>query len=342
MEPLLHGGKKGIILAILDIFKKYSDDDHPINAADIIEKLEEKEIKAERKSVYDSITLLQDYGYDIIKTTLPKRGWFLGERELELPEIYLLSDAVRSARFISARKTRELLKKLGGFLSEYDAAQTPERVYFAATEKSENEDIYYHIDSLYRAIKANRKVKIRYTRRTYGENRVIGSGTKEMTVNPYALCWQDDAYYLIGNHEKYNNLIHLRLDRITRVESTELPARPFKEVSEYRDFFDTADNVDKLFGMHSGEIVEVELVCHKSVTEPLLDRFGKDLFLYHITEDTFTVKVKAALSEGLVTWVMNYGEHIKVTKPEGLIQMVKDRAKTILESYENGENNENA
>ncbi len=330
-----HSNQKLKILYVLDILKKYSDEGHPLNASDIVNYLECFGIAAERKSVYDDIASLEFYGCDIIKTDTPKIGWFIGEREFEVPEIYLLSDAVRSAKFISAKKTRELLSKLQKMLSLNQAKMREKGVYFSAPQKSGNEEIYYNIDKISLAIEEKRQIKIKYYQRKLDENRTVGRLIKEMTLSPYSLCWQDDHYYLIGNHHKYDNLIHLRLDRIRSVEVLEINARHFSEVSDYTEFFDTADYVSRLFGMYSGEAEQIELWCNTNITEQLMDRFGEDIFITNADEKGFKIKVNAALSDALVTWIINYGENIKVLKPQSLVDMVTYRAKKVLENYNN-------
>ena len=323
------------LLYVLDILKKYSDEDNPVNASDIIEKLANEDIEAERKAIYDDISVLEFYGCDIIKTATPKKGWFIGSREFEIPEIYLLCDAVRSAKFISTKKTRELLHKLNSMMSVNNTQAVSDTVYFNLDDKSGNEEIYYHIDRINRAIKAKRQIKLKYASRFFGSDRSVERKIKEMTINPYALAWQDDCYYLIGNHTKYDNLIHLRLDKITALEVTDTPSRHFSEVSRYKEYFDTADYLNGIFGMFSGELEEIELCCNKRVTEQVIDRFSENIFIKNVTEDEFSFRVKAAVSPALVTWIMNYGGDIKAVKPESLKEMIKQRAKDILASYEN-------
>ncbi len=326
-------GQKLKVLYVLDILRKYSDEEHPLNAAEIVRRLEEKGVSAERKSVYDDIAALEYYGCDIIKADSPKVGWFIGSREFEVPEIFLLSDAVRSAKFISTKKTRELLSKLNGLLSVNQAKRREKGVYFSVTDKSGNEEIYYNIDKITLAIEGARQIRIKYYQRKFDADRQVSRQFKEMTLNPYALCWQDDHYYLIGNHIKYDNLIHLRLDRIRAVEVLEAKARHFSEASDYTEFFDTGDYLDKLFGMYSGENEKIELWCSASITEQLIDRFGENVFITEVADKGFCLNINAALSDALVTWIMNYGENIRVKKPPVLIDMVKERANKILESY---------
>lgn len=321
------------LIYTLDILKRYSDEENPLNAVDILEKLAELGIKAERKAVYDDIAALEQYGCDVIKTSTPKTGWFIGSREFEVPEIYLLCDAVRSARFISAKKTRELLAKLNSMLSVHQSGRLENSVFFGSADKCGNEELYYSIDKISNAIEDGRQIKLIYSSRSFNSDRQVIRTAKEMVINPYALTWQDDHYYLIGNYIKYDNLIHLRLDRISSVEILSQKARHFSEVCEYTEFFDTADYTNKLFGMYSGKLYDVELCCSRSITEQVLDRFSESIFIKKVTKNTFNFTVKAALSDALVTWIINYGADLKVVKPEVLQNMVTERAQKVLENY---------
>lgn len=327
------GNGKLKIIYVLDILKHYSDEEHPINAGFIAEKLLDYGIEAERKSIYSDIAYLEEYGCDIIKTTDKKGGWFIGDRDFEVPEIFLLCDAVRSAKFISVKKTREILAKLHKMLSISQVKSRGNSVYFSVDGKCTNEELYYNIDSINKAIATKKKIKLVYSVREFDDNREILQKEKHMTVNPYALSWQDDHYYLVGNHVKYDNLLHLRVDRISKVEVLSEEARPFSEVSEYSEFFDIADYTNKLFMMHGGELCDIELRCNKKITEHVLDRFSQKIFIKNVTEDEFSFTVKAAISEALVTWIINYGENLIVSKPEILKNMVKERAQKVLSNY---------
>lgn len=320
------------LLYVLDILKKYSDEYHPLNASEIAEKLSFYGIEAERKSIYDDILQLEIYGADIIKSS-NKKGWFIGSRDFETPEINLLCDAVKSANFISTNKTRELLSKLTDMLSENEKDKHRD-VFFNPNLKCKNEEIYYTIDKLNTAIKSKKQVTLKYSLRVLSNGREIEKKTKEMLINPYALTWQDDHYYLVGNYAKYDNLIHLRVDRINKVVITETDSRHFSEVSEYTDFFDIADYTKKLFSMHGGELFDVELCCNKSIIEHVLDRFGENIYIKNVNEDTFSFKTQLSLSEALVTWILNFGENITVKKPEKLREMIKTRVSKVLKNYE--------
>ena len=325
-------GQRLKILYILDFLKRESDEEHPVTAADICEYLDSQGIAAERKSVYADISALTDYGADIVRSGSP-RGWFLASREFEEPEIYLLADAVRTAGFISAAKTRELVKKLDSFVSRYQAQKRENRVYFSSCAKSVNEEIFYSIDKISRAVSEKKKISFEYVNRVLSPDRTIEKQKREMLISPYALTWQDDHYYVIGNYEKYDNLIHLRLDRMYKVEITDMPQRHFSEVSEYTDYFDTPDYTAKLFGMHGGEIYDIELKCSKKITEQVADRFGEDIFIKKVTDEDFCFTVRAALSDALVSWVISYGDRVKVLEPQILRDMVIGRTEKVLGLY---------
>lgn len=327
-------GQKIKLFHIVDILREYSDDAHPINATEICEKLADLGITAERKAIYSDIECLINYGYDIIKTHTPKNGFFLGEREFELPEIYLLADAVKTAKFISPKKSRKLVSKLENMLSVYNRTEKKYGVYIDNNVKTKNEDIFYSIDTICEALRAKKQIYFKYGIRALSSDRRIVTEYKTHTVTPFAMTWQDDHYYLICNKDKYDNLMHLRIDRMKSVALTEIPARPINEIMPGIDAFDVGDYTKRLFGMFGGDMMEVELICSKKILERITDRFGEDIFIRNVTDETFTFSQKVAVSSALVTFITNYGKDIKVKSPEILKQMVKDRAKEILEIYE--------
>ena len=299
-------GQKLKPLYVLDILKKESDEEHPLTAADICAALERQGIAAERKSVYSDISALEEYGVDIVKSASP-RGWFIASREFEEPEIYMLADAVRTAKFISAAKTRAFVKKLDSFVSGKSAEKREKQIHFSSAGKCSNEEIFYSIDKISRAI--------------------------ESKISPYSLVWQDDNYYVIGNYEKYDNLIHLRLDRMYSVEITDDAARHFSQVSEYQEYFDVSDYTAKLFSMHGGSVEKIELRCSKKIMEQVADRFGENIFIKKVTDTDFCFSADAAISDALVTWIINYGENIKVLSPQKLCESVIKRANVVLKIY---------
>ena len=172
---------------------------------------------------------LREYGFDIIHTGSKNRGgYFLGAREFELAELRLLSDAVQAANFISQKKTNQLVQKIESFASEKQAKILHSQVYVDNRPKCKNEEIYYTISLLDEAITAKIKVNFTYTRRRITEEFKTAKEEKSFTVSPYALIWSDDHYYLVCNNEKYDNLMHLRIDRIAGTSRHSIHLRSLK------------------------------------------------------------------------------------------------------------------
>ncbi len=326
-------GQRLKLLYVLEILKTESDENYPITAEYICECLEKKGITAERKSIYGDISALSEYGYDIIKSSYP-RGWFLGERDFEEPEVFILADAVRTAKFISVAETRKLLKKLEANFSRHKTLNNEERVYFSAAKKCDNGEILYSIDKISTAISNKRKIEFDYVSRVLNYDCTVEKEVKHMKVSPYALVWRDDHYYVIGNYEKYDNLIHLRLDRMYKVEETSENSRSYTEVSDYKFYFDASDYTERLFSMHGGKLTEITLSCNRKIIEQVIDRFGDKIYIKDENDEEFSFAVKVAISDALVTWILNYGDKIKVLAPTDLKDMVKQRAQEVLKLYE--------
>lgn len=322
------------LLVLADIFKKYSDEEHVLNSADIIDRLEESGISAERKSLYSDISILREYGMDIINATSPKKGYFLGSRDFELAEVRLLSDAVQAANFVTPTKTRALVSKIGNFASIYQQQKLKDQLYIDAKTKCTNEEIYYSIDALDAAIKAEKQVHLQYTKRILGDKYTARKDSKTFVVSPYALVWSNDHYYLICNNAKYNNLMHLRIDRIHSVHCTDESIRPFREVCEYKTYFNVADYVSKTFNMFTGITDIVELECASELLEQILDRFGEGVHLMKgSAENTFKVRFTASVTDGLVSYIMQYGKQIRVIFPDELKDKLVSKAADIIDNY---------
>lgn len=330
------GKSKIKILMLYDILKRYSDEEHPLNSAELCEFLQERGICAERKSIYRDITALTEYGVDIIRTRSPKKGFFIAKREFELPEVRLLLDAVLTAPFITAKKIADLTGKLRNLLSCYQAEGVWKQIYVDQRIKFENEEIYYNIDAINRAIANNRKISFRYHHRFISNHTAELDEGKEFVISLYALLWSNDKYYLAGNYEKYDNVSNYRVDRIRRVVVLDSTARPFSEVSPYKDYFDSADYLRKTFNfnMYYGEPELIELRCSNTLLETITDKFGSGIEFSCHDENAFTVRAKVYVSDGLIEWLLQYGNRIVVQSPQKLRQEMMLRIRQMQEAYQ--------
>ena len=326
------------LLYLKEIFEKYSDEQHILNSYDIADRLQrDYDLICERKSIYKDIEVLIDYGMDIIKTRTPKNGFFLASGAFEIAEIRLLSDAVQAADFITKQKTKLLIEKIEGFTSVYHAGVLKKQVYIDNRPKSSNETVYYVIDTLDTAIKGGNKVRFQYSRRRLDEKYAARKETRTFVLSPYALIWSNDHYYLVANNEKYDNLMNVRIDRISQVEILPEKVRPVSEVSPYKRYFDAADYAAKTFNMFSGELQTIELKCSNALLEEMFDRFGDRVNTRRCDDAHFLLRTEAAVSDGLISWVMQFGTGIEVIAPADLKEKVANKAQSILALYGNGE-----
>lgn len=323
------------LLYIKDYLNSFSDEDNPVSADELLEMLAEKGISCERKSVYSDIKTLKSYGMDIDNARLPKTGYCVLSRDFELPELRLLIDAVQAANFITQKKSKELIKKIGTLCSDKQKDIIEGQVYIENRVKCTNEEIYYNIDIINRAITQLKKISFIYQKRKVDEQSgEIFVQEKDFCLSPYAMIWSNDHYYLVGNNEKYDNLMHVRIDRMKKVEITGMKSRSFSEVSSYKKFFDSADYSGKIFNMFSGETQRLEICCDNTILEEILDRFGNDASIKKSgKQGRFILSSRCVVSEGLVSWIMQFGSKIEVISPQSLKDDVKKKAAEILEIY---------
>ncbi len=328
----MSNGKQRLI-ALTEFFLQKTDEEHIYSALEIVEALAAQGIKAERKSVYSDIEALRSAGYDIVCTRAPKIGFFLASREFEEAEVRLMIDAVQAAKFITAKKTDSLVNKIGGLLSEPQAAKLKSQVYIDKSHKRKNEEIYYTVDVLHNAIAKRLKVRFVYSNLSVSEDLTPTLIEREFTVSPYALIWSNDHYYLVCNNSTYDNLMHARIDRMKTVTLTNEPWRHFSEVSDYKDKFDSADYAGKLFNMFSGTEQTVTLRCANRFLEEIIDRFGENVRFSARNADNFTAEITAVTGEGFISWLLQYGNSVEVLRPATLRVAVAQRAANLVNLY---------
>ena len=191
-----NSGQKLKMLYIIKILEEYTDENHPITTKELIEKLALFDVEAERKSIYDDIARLQDYGYDIIKKENRNGGgYYLGSRDFELVELKLLVDAVQSSRFVTERKSRELIGKLEKLVNKHDAKELHRQVYVAGRVKTDNESIYYQVDAIQKAIAENKQIEFVYLDWN-AKKELVPRREEKYLVSPWILMWQEEKYYL--------------------------------------------------------------------------------------------------------------------------------------------------
>ncbi len=313
------------LLYIIRMLEEETDESHLISTQEIISRLSENGISAERKSIYDDINRLIDYGYDIIQVqSRANSGYYLASREFELAELKLLVDVVQSSRFITEKKSRALIRKLEKLTSKREASQLQRQVFVAGRAKTENESIYYSVDAIHTAIRDNVQISFTYLDWTADKQMLPRRDGKCYTVSPWALLWQDENYYLVAYDDQAHGIKHYRVDKMGAVQLTK-QSRLGGE--QYREL-DLAKYAGQTFGMFGGRVETVTLQFTDRLVGVMLDRFGKESTIRKKADGIFTIRIQAAISGQFFGWLSGIGKDVKILAPEDVrkeyIQWLQD------------------
>lgn len=313
--------QKTKLLHLYRFLLRNTDEDHPATVAQLIEELARHDIHAERKSIYDDLEALRGLGVDVQSRKGRSPGWFIGERDFELPELKLLMDAVQSSRFITQRKSDALLRKLESLASVHQARQLQRQVYVSGRIKVMNESIYYNVDKLHSAIAAQKAITFKYFDYDIQRNKVFRREGQRYTVSPYGLIWNSENYYLVAYHHQTGQLRHYRVDKMTDIVVTGMD-RQGKD--QYPDFH-LAQYGQKHFGMYSGQEVTVTLRGRRDMAGVVWDRFGQDVILVPDGADHFTVTLPLVMSPQFFGWLFGLDGGLTLTAPAHAVETYRQK-----------------
>lgn len=323
------------LLYVQRMFYEKTDENHGITVNDIIDYLEQNGIEAERKSIYTDIKTLQDFGMDIEKCKSKTVTYKLLSREFELPELKLLVDAVQSSKFITEKKSLELIKKVENLASQYEGKQLQRQVVVSNRIKTMNEKIYYNTDKIYSAIDEGKQITFSYNQWILnfgGGEKVIKKkrrNGKLYKTSPWALTWDDENYYLIAYDEAEEKIKHYRVDKMEKITITS-DKRAGQDV--FRKF-NIATYSRRVFGMFGGEEVEITLMFSNDLIGPVVDRLGKDVFITKANDDSFFVTTKVNLSPQFYGWLFGFGNSVKVVSPQWVAEEYANNVSSVARLY---------
>ena len=306
-----------------------TDEAHPVTVSQMIDYLARHDIAAERKSIYDDIDGLRSYGLDIEYRKAQDGGYFIANREFQLPELKLLVDAVQSSKFLSLRKSNELIAKLEKLASRHEAQALRRQVYVTHRIKNMNESIYYNVDALHSAIAAGSRITFRYFDWDMNGKKKYRHEGKRYRISPWALLWDDENYYLVGYDAEHADRRHYRVDKMESITQTG-EERLGKELFAG---FDPAAYSRKVFGMYGGEPQKVTLRFESSMSNIVFDRFGRELILTPDREGGFTVTVEVVPSPQFFAWLTGLGAPVKILSPQPIVQQFCDYLQSVLDAY---------
>ena len=329
---MARGENQKLKLAYLTrIMLEKTDEEHGLTLAQIIAELEARGVTAERKSLYNDFADLTDkLGIEIIKEQSGRDVLYhVASREFELAEVKLLIDAIQSSKFITEKKSRDLIKKMKSFVSEHQASQLSRQVYVQGRAKTMNESIYYNVDDLHKAIGENKKISFKYYRWNVQKKLEERNHGIVFTVSPWALTWDDENYYLVAFDDYDQKIKHYRVDKMKQIELLD-EKRAGKE--EFKGF-DMAAYSKMNFGMYNGRKETVKFEFNNYMVGVFLDRFGKDISIREIDEKNSETRVEVAISPQFFAWVMSLGDEVKLTGPDVVVEEMKEYVQNFLKRY---------
>ena len=321
--------QKSKILHLMRLFYERTDEEHGLTVGEIIESLDSMGITAERKSIYDDIETLRAFGMDIELRKEKQFRYHLVSRDFELPELKLLVDSVQSSKFISHKKSLELIGKLEGLTSRHQAQRLSRQVYVQNRVKTMNESIYYTVDLIHEAISTNAQIRFQYFDWSVDKEKVLRHGGKVYRVSPFALTRDDENYYLIAYEAESDMIRHYRVDKMLNLGVLEEK----REGAERFQDFDLAVYTKKTFGMYRGEETLVTIRCKNSLSGVMIDRFGREVSIFKRDDGCFDLNVKVAISPVFLSWLMIFGNDLEVISPTSVREELAGLAEKILEKY---------
>lgn len=318
------------LVYLMKILLEKTDETHSITMSEIIDALQAYGIGAERKSLYDDLETLRVYGMDIIGTQEDRKYYYhVGNRQFELAELKLLVDSVQSAKFITEGKSNELIKKIEGLASQYEASQLHRQVFVNGRVKTMNESIYYNVDRIHTAIAENSRIRFRYFQWNVDKEMELRHNGAVYEVSPWALSWDDENYYLIAYDGIRGIIKHFRVDKMLNIESS----GEQREGKQMFKSFNMAAYARKTFGMYGGVEEWVRIKCDNSLAGVMIDRFGKDISMTRLNEKQFVATVDVAVSRQFMAWVIGLGDGAEIIGPESVVDEMRKEIKRLAGQY---------
>ena len=321
--------QKRRILYVMQMLMESTDEEHPLSTAQIIKNLSLMGIDAERKSIYDDIEVLQNFGLDILSRHSKPKGYYIASRDFELPELRLLVDAVQSSKFITEKKSRSLISKIEKLAGSHYAKELHNQVVVANRIKTMNESIYYNVDKIQSAITSNVKIRFKYYEWTLSKQLRPRKNGEFYTVSPWLLNWDDENYYLIAYSAENGEIRHYRVDKMMDITLT----KEKREGQESFDKIDVASFSKKTFGMFAGEEKELTIIFSNKLIGVVIDRFGTDVRLSRHDADSFAATVRVNVSAQFYGWLAALGDGAKITEPKAEADNFIQYVKKITEIY---------
>ena len=322
--------KKLLLLLMLNILQKHSDADHHLTQQEILRLLKiEYGVECDRRSVKANVLDLIDIGYDINMDD----GYYMASREFDDAELRMLIDSVLFSRHISQTQGKRLIEKLKNQSNKYFQAKVSHVRSLPELSHTNNKHTMIVIDTLNDAIDQKKKVSFMYN--SYGlDFKLHPRQSSPYIVSPYQMVASNGRYYLIGHGDKYPEITHYRIDRITDISMTDIPVKPVKEVKGAENGFNLPRHMAEHIYMFCGESIQVKLKVDMKIINDLFDWFGTDWRIIEKDESGKSIVISVKCNhDAMFYWALQYGAYVEVLAPLPLRKELADTIKAMNEKY---------
>ena len=318
------------ILYLAKYLMEHTDEDHPVSVQQLISMLAQNDISAERKSIYSDLEELEQFGLDIC-CTLEKNTnyYFIGSRTFQLAELEMLIDSVQASKFITEKKTRELIGKLQTLASSHQAQALKRQVYVKNRIKSMNETVFINIDALHAAISQDKQIEFLYFEYDLQKKKAYRKNGKTYCVSPYALIWDNENYYMLAYDESAGIIKHYRVDKMTKITTTDrarIGSDTFAQL-------DMSEYTKRAFSMFGGKEEHVTIRFANHLVGVVLDRFGKDVILARTDADHFSITTPVIVSPQFFGFLFSLGDEAEILQPERVRGEMQKQLRAVSEKY---------
>ncbi len=312
------------------IMVEKTDDNHSLTMPQIKEELEKYEVTADRKSLYDDMDALEKLGIEVIHERDGRNTYYhVASKKFEIAELKLLVDSIQSSKFITEKKSNDLIKKITSFASEYEAIQLKRQVVVQGRIKAMNESIYYVVDEIHSAISQNKKIRFQYLQWNL-KKEMSPRKDEDYEVSPWALTWDDENYYLVAFDSVSEKIKHYRVDKMRKIDILEEK----REGKEHFNSIDMAAYSKMNFGMFGGKPEMVKLSFKNEIVGVMLDRFGKDITIRSSEKEGWSeTNVEVVVSNQFFGWIFGLGNVIRIAGPEDIVSRYKKELEEVMSLY---------
>ena len=315
------------LLKLLETLRQNTDEQHPMSTSSIISSLAQMEITCDRRTLAQDIATLSNLGYEIMTTTVGhEKAYYVEDRNFSIPELKILIDAVQASSFITEKKSEELINKIASLAGSHRAEVLKRNMVCFNTRKHSNERIFYNVNDLEDAILRQKKVLFRYFDLNENGERVYRRDGHRYVVEPIALVFNEDNYYLTCYSSRHDSTSNYRIDRMDSVEVIEEDC--CEKAIALRD--QVATYTEQAFKMFGGQLEDIVLEFDRGLIGVVYDKFGESVKMMPSGENKIIATVKVMISPTFWGWLFQFGNQMKIISPSSAVSMYAEKAQSIV------------